>query len=297
MLSSPSRTATVITLVTGVGAVLVSSFNAYATDSPPPQVIPVVALPSAPTIDGELTEWDAAAWQTVPITPALKDDKKNRVGEATVALQMATYNDTIYSAVRWADPKPDTSYKPWRWADTSYRRGKEADDMFALRFEMGGDYDSCMLTHKEYEIDVWLWSAGRSNDSGYAEDMHHRISSKMIENAAEYKHNGATVYIKKQRDAGVPIYHNVRINKRKFSQEKLDSIIAEPAPAGSVADVHAKGVWRDGFWQLEMSRSLDSGHSDDAMLKGITEIRGAIAVFDRNDSNHKSNSGTLLFRF
>ena len=50
---------------------------------------------------------------------------------------------------------------------------------------------------------VWLWSAARTNPSGFAEDMTHLVTTRMIEDAAEYEPaDKKTIYIKKSRDAG-----------------------------------------------------------------------------------------------
>jgi hypothetical protein len=54
---------------------------------------------------------------------------------------------------------------------------------------------------------------------------------------------------------------------------------------GSITDVNAKGVWRDGRWYLELSRRLDTGHDDDAVIPANGTIPFAIAVFDGVSNN------------
>ncbi len=74
--------------------------------------------------------------------------------------------------------------------------------------------------------------------------------------------------------------------------------MAWPQPGhGSVADIEAKGVWREGYWHLEMRRKLDTGHADDANLAASPERLGAIAIFNQGYAEHKSVSGTLRLRF
>jgi hypothetical protein len=58
-----------------------------------------------------------------------------------------------------------------------------------------------------------------------------------------------------------------------------------PAAEGSIADVRAKGVWRDGRWYLELSRRLDTGHDDDVAIPATGTIEIAVAVFDGLSNN------------
>ena len=274
--------------------ILISTGSAIA-ETVTEQTIPVTVTDTKLTVDGNLGDWGQVGWQQIQIAPAIENDAKNFTGKMTVSLAARTLDGYIYLAARWPDKKANTTYKNWAWKGNRYRRGKELDDMFALRFEMNGDYDSCMLSQKDYGVDVWLWSAGRSNLSGYAEDLTHTISTNMIENAAEVEDkDGRIVYIKKYKDKGSPIYKNSR-PKRKVFAGKLIKGINPGTPSGSMADVKAAGQWLDGHWILEMSRKLETSHADDIKLSKGKSIRGAIAVFNKSASEHKSNSGTLIF--
>ena len=87
--------------------------------------------------------------------------------------------------------------------------------MFAVRFDMGGDFNSCMIAEADYDVDVWLWSAARTDPHRYANDMWHKITMNPIEDAAEYEsENGTVIYIKKGADAGRPGYKNAKVKKR-----------------------------------------------------------------------------------
>ena len=67
-------------------------------------------------------------------------------------------------------------------------------------------------------------------------------------------------------------------------------------PTGSIADVLAKGVWRDGRWYLEMARDLDTGHSDDAVIPASGSIEIAVAAFNNVDGRKHSVSEVLTLR-
>ena len=263
-----------------------------------PQVIPVPRITSSPELDGDISEWPADGWQRVAMKPAKENDKQNRTGEIEVELQLATDQQHLYVAARWPDPDQSTDYKNWEWKGNRYKRGKRLDDMFALRFHLDGDYHQCMIAEVTYRVDVWLWSAGRSNPAGYANDMWHLVTIDPLENAAEYEVSpgGATVYIRKKNDAGEAIFKNTRPNRKKFQGNTLPGVEQTGNASGSVADVSAKATWQDGYWSLEMRRALDTGHEDDTPIAPGSELRGAIAAFNRTGADHKSISGTLLFQ-
>ncbi len=260
--------------------------------------VPVVALDTPPVVDGDLSEW-SGDWQDIAIHPALEGDAKNRTGELVVQLQVGIAEERIYFAARWPDSEPDTVYKPWEWKKKKYKRGKDRDDMFAVRFDMAGDFNTCMIEDADYKVDVWLWSAGRSNQKDYATDMWHLITQEVLENAAEFDTpSGKKVFIRKSADDGMPGFENNKPKRRKkFEGDELPGIELTRGPKGSIADVAAKGVWKDGFWHLELGRLLHTGHDDDVTLAGIDTKRGQIAVFNKGYAEHKSVSEELLFSF
>ena len=273
----------------------------------PPQVIPVTRLSAAPQVDGSLADWPREGWTAVKVSPAvaanerekfgLDPEDRNLTGSLTVELRAGVFGDRVYVAARWPDDAADTEYKGWEWAGGRYVEGKRRDDAFALRFHLSGDYDRTMLSAKSYVADVWFWSAARTNPSGYAEDWTHQVSTRMIEDAAEYAVKGVgTVYIKKLRDAGIGPYRALPRPKER-SGDRLPSFEVVRSPAGSVADVQARGRWAAGAWSLEFARKLDTGHADDVAFAAGKKLLGQVAVFNRGADENKSVSEPLLFDF
>jgi hypothetical protein len=285
-------------------ACLLMAASVQAAD---PQLVSMASLPEAPTVDGNLAEWGTTGWLKIPIKPAVEPHERaalgldgedhNATGRMTVQLKATVAQGRLFLAVRWPDNAADTEHKGWQWAGAKYAEGKLREDMLALRFHKQGDYDRSMLASKSYGVDVWLWSAARTNPAGLAEDWQHLISNKPIEDAAEYDVKGVgTVYIKKNRDAGSPIYRNLRAPKEK-GVDRLPSFEITDKASGSVADVSAKGSWRAGEWRLEMSRRLDTGNQDDVVFEPGRRLVGQIAIFNRGSGEHKSVSEPLLFDF
>jgi hypothetical protein len=268
------------------------------------QSIAVTRLERAPVVDGDLREWGTGGWTRVRLAPAVKPEERARLGLApldrnlavdlVVEIKAGVSGGRIFFALRWPDGSPDTDYRLWERRGAQYVEGSQRDDALALRFALEGEFDRSMLSGKSHVADVWFWTAGRSNRAGYAEDMTHRISTRPIEYAAEYEVAGVgTVYIKKTRDAGTPIYRNIR-PPEGASAERLPSIEVNPRPEGSVADVAAKGEWSDGTWRLELGRRLDTGNADDVVFRPGGRALFQIAVFNRASDDNKSVSEPLL---
>lgn len=288
-------------------ATLAGLLAAGAAQAADPQRIPVTVLSAPPEVDGDLAEWGKTGWLKVAVAPTVKPEERaglglsaedrNSTGKITVELKAGVKNNRFYFAARWPDDAPDTDLDVWVWNGSRYARSRRFDDMFALRFHLAGDYDRSMLSGRNYEADVWLWLAGRSNPLGIAEDYRHVISTRMIENAAEYTVKGVgTIYIKKHRDAGA-ISYRTRRPPREKAEDELPAIELVGDADGSFADVSAKGAWRNGFWQLEMSRALNTGHDDDVVLPAGGSATGQIAVFNHAGAENKSVSEPLLFDF
>ncbi|NIO39301.1 MAG: hypothetical protein GTO41_03325 [Burkholderiales bacterium] len=261
----------------------------------PEQRIDVARLAFTPGIDGDLREWQAFEPYRIAIAPAVEDDERNRTGSIEVELWIGRSENEIYVGARWPDTAADTDFRPWQWRGGKYRRSKQRDDMFALRFELSGEYNRSMIADANYVVDVWVWSAGRSNRIGSATDYRHRISLSMIEDAPEYEtESGNTVYIDRILDAGETGFRTIKPGKSK-TETRVPSLEVTAA-TGSAADVAAAGNWRDGHWTLELRRALDTGHADDVRFYPGLEILGQIAVFNRIGGQHKSVSEPLLFR-
>lgn len=281
-----------------LGLALLGSWPGVVGGADAPIVLPVAKLAAPPMVDGQLEEWNKEGWVTVPIRSAIPDDNQNLTGPIEVRLAAGVFGDRFYLAADWPDPEADTLYKPWKWEKSQYKRGKNRDDMFAIRFQIGDSYDECMFTKKDYRVDVWQWSAGRSDLAGLAEDAMHILSTAPVENAAEYEMpGGGMVYIQKPRDAGEPFYENAQPDTKTKQADELPGIVQTGKGSGSLVDVTAKGVWSNGRWRVEFSRSMNTGHPDDRAFAPGDRIPSGIAVFNKGASEHKSVSNLLAVDF
>ncbi|MBF8272553.1 MAG: EB dh protein [Magnetococcales bacterium] len=264
-----------------------------------PITLNVAILSAAPVVDGRLGEWSGLAEKSLraEVQPALEKDPNNQTGFPDVAIYAGVHGDRFYLAARWPDTAADTNHRPWRWRGGSYQQDKKIfDDGFAIRFHMDGDYDTCMLSNKDYRVDLWRWSAGRTDLSGLAEDRYQVFTLNPTEGAAEHPSSYGTVYILNRSDAGDPIYTNRKAPKEQQGEVE-PSITLTGKGSGSIVDVTAKGEWKDGYWNLEMSRLLRTGHDDDAELGHGKTVSAAVAVFNHAANEHKSVSNTINMVF
>lgn len=257
-----------------------------------------VRAAAAPRIDGVA---DEAAWRDAPkieITVArpLPPDK----GKAAPVILKSVHTDThIYFLIRWKDEtKDDSAHKPWVWSaeKNGYVEGPEREDMFALAFELNGEFDPDMLSGKEAVWDVWQWKASRTDPQGYATDRTHRYTRAKPEGKAKAHKDrgGKEIWIARPEDAGDTVE-----KKQPAPKEKGDASVPQylpGAPTGSAGDVRAKGTWAEGWWTLELERKLDTGHEDDTKFDTGRAYSMGVSAHDRTGDMDKA-SDVLKLRF
>jgi len=259
------------------------------------QTVTVGSLDSAPSIDGSASDWAGILATSIKLKNNKSEGKANI---SAVDVKAGIYGDSVYFLFEWADSSMDDQHKPYIWdsGKNKYVAGKQREDRLAIQFGMSGDYDVNWLSGKLFTADTWHWKAARSNALGLAQDKMTIISSEKIKKAYKGKAaNGATVYIKRPSDDGSKFYTTKRYSTK--DKDLMPKYILASSASGSIADVKAKGVWKDGKWTLEMSRKLDTGNSDDVVFAAGQAVSGGIAVFDHSGDDDHSHSNILNFQF
>lgn len=236
------------------------------------------------TLDGEVGDWAGIPGIVVPLSG---------VGGADhVELTAAIRDDRIYMLVVWDDPTKNDLHKPHKWNEAAYTYEKtdQMEDRFAISFAMSGEFSANKIGGSEFTADVWHWKANRSNQAGLAHDKWWRVSRTPFDQGRAFRTpDGDTVYLARRSDAGDQLYKPARYHLKQ--NELMPGYELNLAPEGSIADVQAKGVWRDGRWYLELSRLLTTGHDDDTPIPAAGAIEIAVAVFD-GVSNNVVDGGT-----
>lgn len=256
-------------------------------------------LSRPPVIDGDGTDWSAIPENVIRVSPAQADDPLNHIGTVNVILKAGHHRSLIYFMLKWPDPDENRTHNTWVWdkAQKRYVGGDDKEDGVGLKFDMGGDFDYCMLTGKEYMADVWTWRAARTDPAGLAEDGMHVFSRRPIPRAGSKRilNGPGDIWIRRTMDKGSRIY--TITFPLEYVGDQVPRYIIQPDSFGSIADVKAKGKWVDGFWTVEFMRKFDTGHEDDVKFELTKPVQGAIAVFDNAEAYHHSTSGRITFRF
>lgn len=225
------------------------------------------------TLDGEIDDWAGIPRLTVPLSGIGGADR--------VELTAAIHGDRIYVLAVWDDPTKDDLHKPYQWNEAAYTYEKTEgmEDRFVISFSMGGAFSANKIDGSEFTADVWHWKADRSNRAGLAHDKWWRVSRTPFEHGREFRTPGGdTVHLARRSDAGDQLYKPVRYHLKRNAI--MPGYEINLAAEGSVADIQAKGVWRNGRWYLELSRLLATGHDDDVAIPAAGTIEIAVAVFD-----------------
>ncbi len=264
--------------------------------------IHIIKLAQEPLLDGSADEWvDRAELWTEVLTTAPSfvsepgDLAQSARWEPRPEVAVGVYADRLYMAVRWHDAREDSLYRPWTPRNGRYSRSRKRDDMLAVRFHTEGEFSACMLAGKDYAVDLWRWSAGRSQLSGHADDMRHLFSTRPVPQAAEYQTAYGILYIRKEMDVGAGGWANAP--RPAAGTEVRLGVDGSVQPVGSRADVQAFGRWDQGVWTVELTRALDTGDPEDARFELGQAITGQLAFFDAGYQVQKQITPILVFDF
>ncbi len=247
---------------------------------------------AAPTLDGKADDacWSKAKELKVAVVEAMDNTK----GKSTVTVKAVRKGDELYLLLQWKDESESAQHKPWVWdkEKNEYIEATDVEDCAVVSFALSGEFDANMLAGIESTWDVWHWKAARTNPAGFAMDKRHIYSEKKSDaKAMKYRAiNDKDIWISRPEDGGGSA------TKKTPKPEKLtDKVVQQSTaqtPAGSAADVKAKGAWKDGVWTLELCRKLKTGNEDDAVFEPGKAIPFAIAILDASEEEH-SASGKL----
>ncbi|MCF6179287.1 MAG: ethylbenzene dehydrogenase-related protein [Geopsychrobacter sp.] len=224
-----------------------------------------IRVATAPVVDGNNSD---VAWAKAK--PVLITDQ---AAHETILLSAVYTAQRVYFLVLYPDKAENPLHKPWGWDDAQgkYLEAAHREDTFVFKWNMmDEDVDLSNFADNDYHADVWYWKANRSNLAGFADDKMHILSSgkKKVKTGQEEENSiplrslsGKVRYLSRISDTGTAPYQKVARPQVKTNQ--VVSRFFPVKPTGSRADVQAKGRWVSGFWVVEFSRKLKTGHADD----------------------------------
>ncbi len=273
----------------GAAAVSCLVMAGTGTNANASQALIASTAPQEITLDGNTADWDGVAGIMVPLS--------GKGGVNSVEMRAAIKDGRIYVLAIWDDSSQNILHKPYKWNEGAgeYKKDKQKEDRFALSLRMSGTFSASKIDGSPFEADVWHWKASRSNPAGIAHDKMWKVSKKPFEKAKEWPTpNGGVVYLARISDEGDRLYKPVKYSVKR--DDIMSRYEVNLTASGSIADVQAKGVWRNGRWYLEMARDLDTGHSDDAAIPASGSIEIAVAAFNNVDGRKHSVSEVLTLR-
>ncbi len=259
------------------------------------QTIIVQYLASEPDLDGSSADWGSINPVSVPLTPCCPDAKSD---VKSVDIMVAVFKDDLYLFAQWDDSSYDIIHKPFIWneKESRYVRGSQREDRFSIQFAMEGSYSTDWFSGKEFRADMWHWKSSRSNPIGLAQDKQTFISSRKMRRSYKTKgRNGKIIYLFRPSDAGDKFYDSKRYGIKE--KEIMPKYYLHDNPKGSIADVKAKGVWKNGKWFLEMRRKLDTGHDDDVVFFKGKKVAAGIGIFNHSKTVDHNVSKVLTIQF
>lgn len=253
------------------------------------QTLEAFTIDRAITLDGDMADWDGIAGTTIPLS--------GNGGVDSVEVKAIVNGDTIYVSVVWDDPTQDILHKPLQWdaASSAYKKTKQKEDRLAISLRMSGEFSANKVGGGAFVADVWHWKASRSNPAGVAHDKMWKVSNEPFADADEFPGpNGSTVYLARRSDQGDRLYKPVKYDAKQ--DDVMSRYEVNMNAQGSIVDVRAKGVWRNGRWHLELARKLNTGHADDAVIPANGTIEIAIAGFNAVDGADHSTSEKIILK-
>ena len=273
----------------GAAAVSCLAMAGYAANADAAQTLTAVTAAQEITIDGNTADWNGIAGITVPLS--------GKGGVNSIEMRAAIRDGRIYVLAVWADSSENVLHKPYKWdeATGAYKKAKEKEDRLAISLKMSGNFSMNKIGGNEFEADVWHWKASRSNPAGVAHDKMWKVSKTAFEKGTEWPTpDGSSIYVARLSDAGDKLYKSLKYTEKQG--DLMPRYEVNPNPTGSIADVEAKGIWRDGRWYLEMSRKLDTGHDDDVVIPANGRIEFAVALFNNVNGEKHSVSDILILQ-
>lgn len=284
-------------------------------------------VPQAPTGPAD------PVWQKIPpLTIPLTGRDKFAGQTLKLTAKAAVSGEEIFFWFQWPDPTLSVTRKAWKFDGRRWQHQAGNEDRLSVLLEItpipefasqgcaavchlppgatsarGGRFGTTSAAHRG---DLWHWKAGRSDPVGHADDTWLGPVSETKGGRKPDAGSGGE-QLNETEDKTRPRYAPAP-GKSPGKQGVLPAAEAVPiedysrfragdtltyqmplTPTGSRADIRAASVYGQGRWTLMLSRRLNTGHEDDAVLKPGERYPLALAVFDDSGEADHYESGVL----
>ncbi len=219
--------------------------------------------------------------------------------------------DRVYLQLRWADPTRHAG-PVWQWEGAGWRTTGRAQDGLGLLWLAGGPEASCasachledwrlagrqgfsdyaMAASEAGVLDLWVWKAGWGGPAGAADDG--RLTprgrepdapgERFVENASRARSGGSGVFGPEDAPLEAP---------PPDPAAWAPGFVERPAPAGRT-EVVGRGRWRDGWWEVVLSRPLRGQDPEDVRFDPGREVLVGVALLDGVARDHNAVSAPV----
>jgi hypothetical protein len=239
-----------------VALVLSVVFELAAADSIADQEIRAARAETLPTIDGEA---DDNAW-----AEAKAITTRDLIAGIDITLKAVHDGTHLAFLIHYPDDHENRQHKTMVWNTDleMYGTGPKREDVFVFKWSMEPNpVDLTLSSETPYKADIWYWKAHRTDHAGYADDKNQLyVPDPLPYGKRLVSENGNLFYLVRSGDSGEAAYramvHTDYVGPEapRFEMQ---------TPTGSRADIEAKGLWKNGFWTIELVRRLRTGQTDD----------------------------------
>jgi len=228
---------------------------------------------TSPVVDGV---GDDSIWhQAQPIST------RDAVAEIDHEILCVHTDEQIFILVRFPDANENREHKPLMWNSDEQRYviGSLREDTIVLKWNMEPLFTDISLSADEvYRADIWYWKSVRTDHAGFADDKSHTYSDLPLQNGRRLvSKSGRRFYLLRKGDEGRSAYKS--LSPAVFESEHMNSYEFR-VPAGSRADVRAKGHWSNGWWTVEFARNLATGNPDDVQFAAKQRYQFGISRYE-----------------
>jgi len=252
------------------------------------QTIIAEKVDEPPVIDGKDND---AVWAT---TQAIVTH--DTVANIDMMLKAIYTHKEIFFLVSFPDPDESRMHKAWVWDKDMeiYKQGPTREDCFVFKWSMmSKPVDLSIYSDEPYAADIWLWKACRTDPAGFADDKIDRLYLDNLPDSRKLtSKSGKTMYLQRLGDEGTEAYKNTL-----FVEYQGDNLphFESQTPAGSRADIRAKGVWSDGTWTIEFGRALTTGNEDDIQFEPDKSYQFGVSRYEIAGREPEPNASQPLF--
>jgi mono/diheme cytochrome c family protein len=204
--------------------------------------------------------WDRFDTTRVPLNPLWP------VPDHAPAVAVRAVHDgkRIAFLLQWRDPI----------ADGAPIRAEDFQDGIALQFSMNGTAPFVGMGDSNNPVNIWHWKAGWQQETEFERpDVNTEYVSMYVDVYPE-----TTLLYHTAEAAGNILAQSSRLSPVEDANARGFGTFT-PQPPGS-QNVRGHGIWRDGHWQVVITRDLSSRDRDDVQFDAGKQVPVSFAVWD-----------------